>query len=143
MIGAELERLVKYVQHEKTGGQCIEILAAQREFPSNVFKTLSAFSNQKQGGIILFGLDPEDDCKSCGVYDAEDIREKLMELCGQMEPELHPVITVLSCENGNTVISAEIPGIAAGVRPCLYRGGGKAAGGGCACGDRKRANDGV
>lgn len=50
--------------------------------------TLSSFSNQCGGGIVLFGIDESKDFEVYGVYDAADLQRKIAEQCLQMEPEV-------------------------------------------------------
>ena len=56
--------------------------------------SLSSFSNQDEGGVIIFGIDEEQDFKEVGVYDTQDIQKKINEQCLQMEPIVRPLLTV-------------------------------------------------
>lgn len=86
--------------------------------------TLSSFSNQCDGGIVLFGIDESKDFEVCGVYDAADLQRKIAEQCLQMEPEVKAFCTV--CDyNGKTVVCAEIPEIENSQKPCFYKGAGR------------------
>ena len=57
--------------HSET--QTIELKAASHGCPTRLFDTLSSFSNQDDGGIIIFGVDESNDYEVCGVYDAQDL----------------------------------------------------------------------
>lgn len=127
MIELELMELVKKVQDRKTGEQTIEILSAHRECPKPLYSTLSSFSNQDSGGVILFGLDAENGFAVTGVYDVRDLQKRVSEQCRQMEPVVQPVFTVLKGKNG-CVVTAEIPSMDVTERPCYYRGMGRARG---------------
>ncbi len=86
--------------------------------------TLSSFSNQDEGGILIFGMDEKENFTVCGVYDAQDLQKKVTEQCKQMEPPVRALFTV--CEmDGKTVVSAEIPGVDLSERPVFYRGVGR------------------
>ena len=77
--------------------------------PKHLYDTLSSFSNQDEGGIIIFGIEEENDFSETGVYDPQDIQKKINEQCLQMEPIIRPLITVAK-KNEKYFVSAEIPG---------------------------------
>ena len=58
-----LIRLINDIQRKKTETQNIELKAAEHGCPTKLFDTLSSFSNQDDGGIIIFGIDEKDDYK--------------------------------------------------------------------------------
>ena len=118
----DLVKLVKDIQNLKTEKQMIELKAANGGFPK-IFDTLSSFSNQDSGGIIIFGITDKPFYKILGVYDAEDVQKKIMECSLQMAPVVRPVITIAEIE-GNTIVAAEIPGMERSRRPVYYSGAG-------------------
>ena len=71
----ELERLIERIRSLQTETQTIELKSAERGCPTRLFDTLSAFSNQDEGGILIFGIDEQQDYAVCGVYDAQDLRK--------------------------------------------------------------------
>ena len=79
-----LIRLINDIQRKKTETQNIELKAAEQGCPTKLFDTLSSFSNQDDGGIIIFGIDEKDDYKVKGVYDPQDLQKKVTEQCKQM-----------------------------------------------------------
>ena len=108
----------------KTEGQTLEIKAAERGCPARLYDTLSSFSNQDQGGIILFGIN-ENSCFSLvGVYDPHDLQKKVTEQCSQMDPPVRAVFTAAELD-GHQICAAEIPGIDLSERPCYYKGAGR------------------
>ncbi len=108
----------------KAESQNIELVAAAGGCPTRLFDTLSAFSNQDGGGIIIFGIEESADYAVCGVYDAQDLQKKVNEQCKQMEPVIRPLFTI--CEiDGKEVVSAEIPGADISDRPVFYKGTGR------------------
>lgn len=122
-----LRRLVEDIQRQKTKKQTLELKAANGGFPNKIYDTLSSFSNQDEGGIIIFGISEKDDYKVVGVYNASDVQKKVMEWCEQMRPIVRAVLTV--CEiDGKMVVSAEIPGVEITERPVYYAGAGKVKG---------------
>lgn len=42
---------------------------------------ISSFSNQDEGGIIIFGLDEKTGFAVRGVYDAQNLQKKITEQC--------------------------------------------------------------
>lgn len=77
MQAEELRTLALEIQWHKTEKQNIELKAAARGCPTRLFDTLSSFSNQDQGGIIVFGIDESNDYKIVGVYDPQDLQKRL------------------------------------------------------------------
>ena len=75
----QTEALKKIVLDIKSESQTIELKAATQGCPTRLFDTLSSFSNQDEGGIIIFGVDEKQDYKEVGVYDPQDIQKKINE----------------------------------------------------------------
>ena len=111
----------------KSETQNIELKAAAKGCPTRLFDTLSSFSNQDEGGIILFGIDEERGYAVNGVYDPQDLQKKITEQCLQMEPPVRAVFT-LAEYHGKMICAAEIPAIDIAERPCYYRGAGRTKG---------------
>ena len=120
----ELHNIVAQIQTTQSELQTIELKAASRGCPKRLFDTLSSFSNQDQGGIIVFGIDEENEYTVSGVYDPQDLQKKVTEQCKQMEPQVRALFTVCEIE-GKVVVSAEIPGVDISQRPVFYRGVGR------------------
>ena len=120
----ELISLINDIQEHKCEMQETEVKAAEKGCPMRFYGTLSSFSNQDNGGVIVFGLAEDRGFLTTGVYDAQDLQKKVTEQCKQMEPAIRPLFTVASFE-GKTVVSAEIPGIDIVDRPAFYKGAGK------------------
>lgn len=120
----ELKKLVFEIKKHKTEKQDIELKAAASGCPSRIFDTLSSFSNQDDGGIIIFGIDEKSNYEIVGVYDPQDLQKKITEQCKQMEPLVRALFTV--CEiDGKIIVSAEIPGVDISERPVFYKGVGR------------------
>lgn len=124
MITEELLEKLNKIQKLKCETQTLELKAAEKGCPQKLYDTLSSFSNQDDGGIIVFGVDEKQNFDECGVYDPQDIQKKINEQCLQMEPIVRPVLTVAE-KNGKFFVSAEIPGMDIADRPCYYRGKGR------------------
>ena len=124
MTREELLDKLEEIQKMKCEMQTLEIKAAAKGCPQRLYDTLSSFSNQDEGGIIIFGIDENDNYAECGVYDPQDIQKKINDQCLQMEPVVRPLMTVAE-KNGKFFVSAEIPGIDVTDRPCFYLGKGR------------------
>ncbi len=57
MQDTELKELVGKIQNFNCEFQTIEVKSANLGCPKRLYDTLSAFSNQDEGGIIVFGLE--------------------------------------------------------------------------------------
>lgn len=123
MLEKELTELVQNIIENKCESNYIEIKAAAKGCPK-LFDTLSSFSNQPGGGTIVFGIDESSGFDVCGVYDAADLRKKIMEQCNQMEPPVRPLCTAVKIGK-KTVVSAEIGEIDNMQKPCFYKGAGR------------------
>lgn len=127
MLVEELKELVQLIQEQQAEEQKIEVKAAHIDCPKRLYDTLSSFSNQDEGGILIFGLDEKQNFKAVGVYDLQDLQKKVTEQCNQMEPPVRAVFTFAEYD-GVWVCSAEIPSIDLTERPCYYKGAGKVRG---------------
>ncbi len=124
MQAEELIQLVHKIRHYQCEFQNIELKAAAGGCPTRLYDTLSSFSNQSGGGIIIFGIDEKQGFKVVGVYDIQNLQQKVTEQCKQMEPEVRPLFT--PCEiDGKFVVSAEIPEVDVSKRPVYYKGAGR------------------
>ena len=123
----ELVRLVEKIRAEKCEGQRIEVKKAGEGCPSRLYDTLSSFSNQNTGGVIVFGLDEEAGFALTGVYDVQDIQHRVTQQCAEMEPVVRALFTSVEID-GKMVVSAEIPPVDVVHRPVFYRGRGRIGG---------------
>lgn len=124
MQAEELNKLVNEIIHIKAEKQNVELKAANKGCPTRLFDTLSSFSNQDSGGVIIFGIDENSDYELVGVYDAQDLQKKVTEQCKQMEPPVRALFTVVEIDQ-KTVVSAEIPAVEISERPVFYKGVGR------------------
>lgn len=119
----ELIDLVNDIYQKKAEGQSIEVKATYRDCPTKLYDTLSSFSNQDNGGIIVFGIDETRDYAVVGVYDLQDLQKNVTEQCNQMEPPIRALFSS-TIINGHVICSLEIPGLDYAERPCYYKGKG-------------------
>ena len=119
-----LKKLVMDICNKQSESQSIEVKAAIKGCPTRLFDTLSSFSNQDEGGVIVFGLDEKEDFAIKGVYDPQDLQKKVTEQCKQMEPSVRALFSICEIE-GKIIVSAEIPGVDISERPVFYKGVGR------------------
>ena len=124
MTTEELLEKLEFVQKMKCETQTLELKSAENGCPKRLYDSLSSFSNQDEGGIIIFGIDEKQGYKEVGVYDPQEIQKKINEQCLQMEPVVRPLLTVVE-KNEKFFVSAEIPGTDLVDRPCHYKGQGR------------------
>ena len=124
MTSEELYETLLTIQKMRCETQTLALKSAEYGCPKRLYDTLSSFSNQDDGGMIVFGIDEEKNYKETGVYDAQDIQKKIKEQCLQMTPVVRPLITVVE-KDGKKFVSAEIPGMDLADRPCYYQGRGR------------------
>ena len=124
MLEEELVQLVKKIASEKCKKQNIELKKASEGTLLRLYDTLSSFSNQIDGGIIIFGIDENSGYEVVGVYDAQDLQKKVMEQSAQLEPVVRPLFTVAQMA-GKLVVSAEISECDIYDKPCFYKGAGR------------------
>lgn len=127
MLSEELIALAETIRRLKTETQTMEVKSAHQGCPKRLYDTLSSFSNQDGGGIILFGFDEGQGFAPVGVYDLDDLQKKVTEQCQQMTPRVRAVFTVAEYE-GAAICCAEIPSMDLTERPCYYSGMGKVKG---------------
>ncbi len=136
MLESELIEMVNNILLIRSESNRIEIKSAQNGCPK-LRDTLSAFANQVGGGVIVFGIDEDNDYSICGVYNASDLIKKVEGQCQEMTPILRPLFTT-ACINDKTVVSAEIQEIDNADKPCFYSGVGRLKGSYVRSGDADR-----
>ena len=117
MLDQEFEKLLLRIQTRQCEEQTLEVKTANKGCPDRLYDTFSSFSNQDDGGTIVFGLDERDHFAHVGVYDAQDLQKKLMEVGEAMTPVVRPVLSVFD-NDGKTFVTAEIPPVDLTERPC-------------------------
>lgn len=136
MLENELERIIRNIQAVQSESNFAEVKSAHDGCPK-VRETLSSFSNQSGGGVIVFGVDEKDNYNVCGVYDASDLIKKVDAQCQEMTPVIRPLFTTATID-GKTVVSAEIQEIDNNDKPCFYSGVGRLRGSYIRSGDADR-----
>ncbi len=124
MTTETLINLIYSVKKARAEYQNIELKAARGGCPERLYDTLSSFSNRDDGGIIIFGIDETNDFDLCGVYDLQDIQQKITDQCNSMTPAVRPLFSYAEID-GRYFVSVEVPSIDITDRPCYYSGKGR------------------
>ena len=78
MTEEELLEKLEFVQEMKCETRTLELKSAATSCPKRLYDTLSSFSNQDDGGVIIFGVSEEEGYKEVGVYDPMIYRRRSM-----------------------------------------------------------------
>ena len=127
MQETQLKDLVLKLKQLRCEFQTVEVKSARDGCPTHLYDTLSSFSNQSSGGVVVFGIDEKADFAVVGVYDAQDLQHRVSEQCKEMSPEVRPLFSVAEID-GKIVVSAEVPGVDVAERPVFYKGRGRLGG---------------
>lgn len=114
----ELLNLIYDIRSFQTELDNVEVKSAAKGTPK-IYDSLSSLSN-RAGGVIIFGLDEEQDFKPVGVYNLDELRKKVSEACTQMEPPLRLTFTSIKYEGVN-ILAAEVPECPVDLKPCYYK----------------------
>lgn len=116
----ELKAAVARLRAQRTDSTDVEAKASGRSLPKSVRETLSAFSNDS-GGLLILGLAETEDFAAVGVEDGPKIRDDLAAACADvMEPPLRPDIELAEFE-GATLVVAVVPELPAVQKPCYLK----------------------
>lgn len=111
---------IEYVLKFKTETSRIETKSAKDGFPKKCYDTISAFAN-KNGGIIIFGIDEENDFSLNDVYDINDLQKQITSLCSDaFEPIIRPEFLSVEYKNKKLLV-VQINEIAQNKKPCFYK----------------------
>ena len=127
MTSEALLNLINQVIKSRAEYQFVELKAAREGAPKRIYDSLSSFSNSNDGGIIIFGIDEKSNFELCGVYDLQDIQQKITEQCDSMTPKVRPLFSYLEIPNqlNKYICSIEVPPVDISERPCFYTGKGR------------------
>ena len=89
---------VQTISERKYETQTEECKAAKHGCPEHIYDTLSSFSNQDEGGVIVFGIDEKKGFEMCGVYDVKDLQLRLQNMCEMMSPAVRAFFTATNID---------------------------------------------
>ncbi len=129
MPGDELLELavqISRLRERRAEREDVEAKAAGRALPASVRETLSSFSNDR-GGTLILGLSERQGFVATGVEDAHKVTADLAALCSDvMEPPVRASIQTVPFEGVNLVV-AVVPELPRPQKPCYVRDRGSTA----------------
>lgn len=127
MFEEDVISAIKYMQNYQTETSSLEAKTADGGFPKKCYDTISAFSN-KNGGIIIFGLNENNGFIEQDVYDINDLQKQITSLCSDsMEPKVRPEFLPITY-NGKKILAVKINEIPQNQKPCYYKNAGMSKG---------------
>lgn len=123
MTEQEVIEKIKYMQKYQTETDQLEAKTAEIDFPKKCYDTISAFAN-KCGGIIIFGLNENNNFIEQDVYDVNDLQKQITALCtNSMEPKIRPEFLPIMY-NEKKLLAVKILEIPQVQKPCYYKNAG-------------------
>ena len=114
---------IDYMQKYQTETDRYEAKTAEVDFPKKCYDTISAFAN-KYGGIIIFGINENNNFIEQDVYDVNDLQKQVTKLCvDSMEPKIRPEFLPITY-NGKKLLAVQIKEIPQNQKPCYYKNAG-------------------
>ena len=123
MTEQEVIEVIKFMQKYQTETDRIEAKTAEIDFPKKCYDTISGFAN-KYGGIIIFGINENNNFKEQDVYDVNDLQKQITSLCSNsIEPKIRPKFLPI-IYNNKKLLAVKINEIPQNQKPCYYKGAG-------------------
>ena len=97
----------------------VETKSAQGGLPARIYRSLSALSNHRGGGVILFGVDEEQRFAVVGVPDVARLQQELASVASEMRPPLRLDSDVCEVE-GQRVVAVMVPECPPDQKPCYW-----------------------
>ena len=120
MTKKEVMGAIKYTQKYQTETDKIEAKTAEKGCPQKCYDTISAFAN-KDGGIIIFGINENNNFKEQDVYNVNDLQKQITSLCTtSLEPKIRPEFLALTY-NGKKLLAVKINELPQKKKPCYYK----------------------
>jgi len=115
-----VEGLVRLLRRPGTDLPLVEAKAAVGALPKSVRETLSAFSNDR-GGLVLLGPAEESGFAPAADFDAAKTRDDLASLCSDaVEPPVRANVDIVDVE-GAQIVVASVPEMDPGSKPCYVK----------------------
>ncbi len=117
-LQTELDATVPQLRAAATDHETVEVKSAAGGFPESVLKSISAFSNDR-GGLLVLGLS-DTDFLSVPINPAKLAADLASKCSDVLEPRIRPTIGI--CEvDGSPVVAARIPPLGHQHRPCYVK----------------------
>lgn len=109
LLDPDLASLVRLLRQRATDLPAVEAKAAGGGLPRSSRETLSAFSNDR-GGVLLLGLDEGSGFQPAAGFDAAKICDDLASMCSDaLEPPVRADIQIEDFEGAQVVVSTVPP----------------------------------
>ncbi|TVM03205.1 MAG: hypothetical protein CV087_06450 [Candidatus Brocadia sp. WS118] len=121
MTRDELLQLIAEVKSHQSEMNNIEVKSAKEGTPKRLYEVFSAFANRTGGGVILFGLDENENFEIVGVGDVQRLQTEISNIVtSEMEPLLRPEFSIEDIDD-KKVMAVEVYAVEAEARPCYYK----------------------
>jgi ATP-dependent DNA helicase RecG len=121
MTRDELLEIIAEVHRHQSELDDVDVKSARGGTPQRVYEPLSAFANRVGGGVMLFGLNEQQNFEVVGVGNAHRLQEEIANLAAsEMDPPLRPEFTVEQIED-KTIVAIEVSEVSADLKPCHYK----------------------
>ena len=119
-LETDLPSLVALLRRRRTNLPSVEAKSAAGGLPKSARETVSAFSND-QGGLLLLGLDEQTGFTPAPGFDAAKMRDDLASMCSDaFEPPVRADIEIQDFE-GSQVVVASVPELDLALKPCYVK----------------------
>ena len=105
MDPGNIRQIISQIRHYKTELHNVEAKAAKNNNPDRLWRTVSAFANSSNGGLIICGLDDKSGFKTVDIYNIQKLHNHFVAVVSNMVPPLCPDITPMSFEGKNHISS--------------------------------------
>ena len=123
MTEKEVIDAIEYMQKHQTETDKIEAKTAEVDFPKKCYDSISGFAN-KNGGIIIFGINENNNFIEQDVYDVNDLQKQITSLCTEsIEPKIRPEFLPIIYKN-KKLLAVRINEIPQNQKPCYYKSAG-------------------
>jgi ATP-dependent DNA helicase RecG len=124
MDTAEVRSLVSLLRARGTDLTDVEAKAAVGGLPKSVRDSISAFSNDR-GGTIILGLEEATGFGLAPAFDAVRIRDALAAACADdMEPPVRAEVSIVDFDGG-ALVEADVPQLDPRFKPCFVKARGE------------------
>jgi ATP-dependent DNA helicase RecG len=121
MTTADVHRHIAELRQFNADLTHIEAKAASTDLPQHIWRSVSAFSNTQQGGILILGVAERERFQVTGVKNPAKIQHDLASLCSDaMEPAVRATIQLHNLR-GKAVVTASIPELPSNQKPCYFK----------------------
>jgi ATP-dependent DNA helicase RecG len=120
MTDEEIVKKIKYGLEIKSELSDLEFKQSSKSIPNDIWRTISAFSNRRGGGLVVFGVDQSKN-EITGCSDLDFMQTKLTECFNdKMSFVLRPEYHVIEIDS-KTVLAVYVPECPKDYMPCYFK----------------------